>query len=250
MVSLFSCHFCLLSFHPPLLPLRCPPRLSLLFQAAAVPSCTLSRPQSAQAPRTHPTHFWALRKPQALPNPPGPSTSASLKGKGAVRSYSPRRPLPWSDPSSQTPCLFTLPLNRSGWETLGRIWAWEPRAAQRPTAACQSHRVAQPCPWPLPDLGRAGRQAEPVRMPPCRSSPRGFLSAGPRLVSACRRAGVPHAFAPGLWCGAWLCCGLLIDGFQCGIPCFHPLFRKSLSSCISSSYWYILFCVYRDVSYI
>lgn len=29
-----------------------------------------------------------------------------------------------------------------------------------------------------------------------------------------------------------------------------PLFRKSLSSCISSSYWYILFCVYRDVSYI
>ena len=46
------------------------------------------------------------------------------------------------------------------------------------------------------------------------------------------------------------CCGVFIGQFQFETLCFYPLFRKSLSSCISSSYWYILFCVYRDVSYI
>lgn len=94
---------------------------------------------------------------------------------------------------------------------------------------------------------------------PCHSSEQEFFSAGPRAAFACWRlvrvAGTSgfSPSAPGLWCWgveAWACCGVFICQFQFETPCSYPLFRKSLSSCISSSYWYILFCVYRDVSYI
>lgn len=78
----------------------------------------------------------------------------------------------------------------------------------------------------------------------------------PLLAGGWWKGLVLHAFPhqhQGLWCWgieAWACCGVFICQFQFETPCFYPLFRKSLSSCISSSYWYILFCVYRDVSYI
>lgn len=74
-----------------------------------------------------PTPFLALRKRLALLSLPGLTTLASLKGKRAARSSSPREPS-----SLVRPQILGLPnfsLERSRWEKLDGMWIWEPRAA-------------------------------------------------------------------------------------------------------------------------
>lgn len=105
-------------------------------------------------------------------------------------------------------------------------------------------------------VGRGGRQSK-CRRPTAAPQSTGFFLRAPCGLclreTGCARTSRISTCAPGLWRGrveAWACFGVFIDQFEFRIPCFHPLFRKSLSNCISSSYWYILFCVYRDVSYL